>query len=349
VKNLILKSFLKVQISNVKKLKLKNDDNFTTFKTPKSINFICPESKENFNKKEEILVEIQSENDYLTWNSKSYKGQFWIVSIPNSPYCHLINLVELDDYLSTVISKEMSGSWPLNALKAQAVLARTYALYHMKKNDNSKLFDLENSIFYQVSGTVNDETIQTIKAVQETKNEVLVGPSGLDQVFFHGQCAGRIYKPEEIWKNKVKGFNRVQCPYCSEDKIMKWTYFLNHLQLKKYLKINKENDNILTFINSENEYMKENIVFDNQKIKINKSKLRKFMGESKIKSHNFIIVKDDINNLKVIGSGNGHGVGLCQVGAKIMAQKGHNYSSILKHYFPSHKISNQLQNIYLPR
>src|SRR5690606_26776420 len=101
---------------------------------------------------------------------------------PGKESCDLVNSISLENYISTLLSKEMNGTWPVEALKAQAVAARTYAFERVKRGAgmelNEKLYHLESSEKDQVSGSFMDITEKTVLATRETNGEILVGPSG---------------------------------------------------------------------------------------------------------------------------------------------------------------------------
>ncbi len=102
----------------------------------------------------------------------------------------VIEYVDLEDYLYGVLPREVETNWPLDALKAQAVVSRTYAMSN-RAQDAKGRFDLSDGVFDQVYGGRDVESGASNQAVQETQGEVLLDSAGKPiQAFFHSSCGG---------------------------------------------------------------------------------------------------------------------------------------------------------------
>ena len=121
---------------------------------------------------------LSSPTGLISWGKQKYKGELQLLTNPGQESCDLVNLVPMEAYLTTLLSKEMNGTWPVEALKAQAVAARTYAYDRIKKGmgveSQDKLYHIESSEKDQVSGNYSDITQKTLQAARETEGEILV-------------------------------------------------------------------------------------------------------------------------------------------------------------------------------
>ncbi|MEM9569286.1 MAG: SpoIID/LytB domain-containing protein, partial [Cyanobacteria bacterium P01_E01_bin.34] len=109
-----------------------------------------------------------------------------------------INYVDLDDYVASVVGAEMGDRFPLEALKAQAVAARTYALYHRNRRLGN-LFDLGDTIAWQVYKGVETATANAHQATQLTSGQVVVHNSNLIDAVFHSSSGGHTADSEDVW------------------------------------------------------------------------------------------------------------------------------------------------------
>ncbi|NBT59044.1 SpoIID/LytB domain-containing protein, partial [bacterium] len=132
----------------------------------------------------------------------------------NGQMFSVVNYLGLDDYLLGTLGSEMSPSWEIEALKAQAVASRTYALYMIKHPKHSD-YDLERSTQDQVYGGVEAEHPRVREAIQATSGEVLSFKDQPIKAFFHSRCGGSTETPGFVW-NHHQGYpqKKVACPYC---------------------------------------------------------------------------------------------------------------------------------------
>jgi stage II sporulation protein D len=308
--------------------------------------------RSEFPSKPRYLASISSPTGVVKFDNKLYLGEIKLVSSYQSNACDVINRVELESYIKSLLANEMRSDWPIEALKAQAVAARSYALEKINSNEVSKLngfesfYHVENSEKHQVSGSFNDEKQRTAIASSQTKGEVLITKTGkLVPIFFHAKCGGKTLKPEMVWSNPVEGYTEVTCPYCHETNQAQWSLELNQLDFKhnlnQILKLHyAENDKSKASMQlaPDRTYSRELNLYQSGELKaVKKAYFRKLLGRNKIRSNNFKVTKK-ADKLVLTGAGYGHGVGMCQHGAMALAQKGYSYQQILKHYFPHHEI-----------
>ena len=317
----------------------------------KKISFKCGPfgSKAKNSLKNPLLVaSLSSPTGLISWGDQKYKGELHLLTSPNQQSCDLVNNVSMETYLMTLLSKEMNGTWPLEALKAQAVAARTYAYERLNKVgsfDDDKLYHLESSEKDQVSGTYLDITKKTLNAAKETQGMILVGPSGkISPAFFHSKCGGKTLRPDQVWGGVEEGYRSVDCHFCQRTGMKDWNYQIkgNKLTqmvdqvLKRYYADEMEGHDLRLMPDSPHNSEIRLYAGDRLHI-IKKSYLRNLAGREVLPSNNFVI-QTKKNEFFVQGQGYGHGVGLCQLGALELAKRGYNYQQILSFYFPKHRL-----------
>jgi len=286
---------------------------------------------------------------------KKYRGVFNIIEYRGESV--ILNKVDLEEYITGVLAKEMDSLWPLEALKAQAVLSRTFAMNKIAENRKKNLpYDIENSIYHQVYGATNCGKIE--KAAAETKNEVLVYRGEIARVFFHANCGGKTADPGEVWGGSYPAIVSVEDPYCKDTPYYKWEKTFSRISLSRLLGFpgletisisGRHPDGRVKNLKlySGNGILKK-ITSHRMRMAINSKTSEVFFTSPHIiPSTNFSILQKG-NSIIFTGRGYGHGVGMCQWGARKMAEDhGKSYREILKHYFKNLSIEN-LENMHAP-
>ena len=292
-----------------------------------------------------LVAELSSTSGVIEWKNAVYKGDLSIIRKPAESSCHIVQALSLEHYLSTLLGKEMNKNWPLEALKAQAVAARSYALYKMQKRkskDSSQSFyDLESSEKDQVNGSLSDINSNTIKATFLTEGEVLLNKQAkIDPIFYHAQCGGKTLLPKEVWSDQVDDYQRVACHFCQTSKDGKW---IRDITQKFFLGALKQKQKKIINIIDKSKYAANfRVVFSDGVMDIDKGEFRRLFGKSLIRSNRFLVRYESVNShgrVYIDGQGLGHGVGLCQLGALDLAKRGLNYKQILEYYYPGHKLT----------
>ena len=305
-----------------------------------------------------LLASLNSMTGLVTVGDKKYMGTVDIVSSVGNDSCDVIQETKLEDYISGLLAKEMNSAWPIEALKAQAVAARSYALHKMETDHVSKTlgriahYDLESSEKHQVSGSFFDITRNTNLATSETVGEVLVTPRGkLTPIFFHAKCGGKLLRPEQVWSNPVSGYNaNPKGEFCHGHGQKDWTKdisykrfvsFIKWLQKKKLINVSKKitGTKKIKILKDTNDKNSMRLYWGDLHIVIKKPLFRRYFGRILFPSNNFRMNWSSAHKAFLVsGSGLGHGVGMCQLGALDMAKKGWSYRRILAHYFPGHRL-----------
>jgi len=118
----------------------------------------------------------------------------------------VVNILGVENYLSSVVGAEMPTKWPMEALKAQAIASRTYAL----KQKGNALYDIDSTNKNQVYSGLESKTYKTTKAVNSTKSLVLIYKNKLINSLFHSSSAGMTENSQDVWKNKYPYLSSVK-------------------------------------------------------------------------------------------------------------------------------------------
>ncbi len=151
-----------------------------------------------------IAVGPEGEGSYLYLGSLIYKyrGNFEI-SLDGNGMLRVINLVKLEEYLYSVVPSELQPYQEMEALKAQAVVARTYALVEYGKHKNDG-FDICETVDCQVYSGIRSENPRTTEAVRRTAGQILMyNDSPAYNVKYHSSCGGVTDSSEEIWGGSI--------------------------------------------------------------------------------------------------------------------------------------------------
>ena len=269
-------------------------------------------------------------------NEKMFRGNIQLIKKANGKLL-VVNCIELEDYVKGILYQESSHYWPMEVLKAQAIISRTYALYQMQGN-KQKDFDMTNDIYSQVYGGQASERYRTNKAVDETAGKVLFYKGKIIPAYFHATCGGHTEDASALWKIDLAPLKGVTCGFCRESPHFNWHYDLSLKEIED--KLSQEGFKIKNITNlkilgrdKSGRVTDLKIISANKEEKIPAKDFRNIIGPNNINSTNF--------SVNVVGSdavfegiGWGHGVGLCQWGAYFMAKQGYTAEQILKYYYP---------------
>jgi stage II sporulation protein D len=274
----------------------------------------------------------------ITVNGRKYLGAMEIVEDKKGTLT-VINEVELEDYIMGVLAGEVPHDWPLEALKAQAIAARTFAV--LKKNETQEQkgsYDMENTSFFQVyrgSDEVNDNIV---KAVALTRRDIATYKSSPIKAFFHSNCGGSTTKAIGVWSSNEPYLQCVHCPFGNNGPHFRWRSEIPVSDLVRKLRsAGIYISDVVRVSASEHDesgrILKLSIMDADGKTKTMKgSAFRMALGPDLIRSTRFDAVTEG-EKMVFNGKGWGHGVGLCQEGACAMAYKGYSCFDILRYYY----------------
>jgi stage II sporulation protein D len=271
----------------------------------------------------------------LRMNGRQYRDHMRLLPGGNGGLL-AVNELSLEDYLTGVLNSEISSLWPLEAVKAQAVAARTYAVYQ-KKNRAGGLYDVEAGVNDQVYGGMDREDARARQAVRETEGEFLVYGGGPIFAVYHSCCGGRTESSESLWAGNFPYLKSRECNYCMDSPHFLWNLEVRGDDLRKALGNGFVGSSRVQEIEiverSEGRRVLQLLVQDeDRRTGILGKDFRRLLGYDSLRSTNFI-VQSTGDSFIFSGLGWGHGVGLCQWGAKGMAEAGMDYREILTHYY----------------
>ena len=207
---------IRVLISKEKNLRIRADSNIPLiFKyknlIKKNVKGITLKKEKNstilvFDKNKSKVYEIEGEKGLVIkshdergiWvGGKRYSGLINIKNFKNQIF--VVNIIGIEKYLTSVVGSEMPHRWPLEALKAQAIASRTYAL---KKTGNDDLYDIDSTQMNQVYNGLEAKTYKTNKAVKHTRSLVITHKKKLINALFHSSSAGMTENSENVWRDK---------------------------------------------------------------------------------------------------------------------------------------------------
>lgn len=264
----------------------------------------------------------------------------------------VIGVLPLESYLIGVIASEMPLAWPLETLKAQSIAARSYALATMRERAKEP-FHLESSILDQVFVHIShrlDESPLIAKAkeaVQATEGMVLHDrKQKIVKAFYHSDCGGKTASSVSVWGSGTSMGTAVD-DSCPTSPKAQWQLsvskeeMIGRLQATKKYKFSETDDITgirLTRPTAGDRIEKVELSFiESKSILLAANEFRSIVGFDQLKSTLFSIVAKKESGKDVFyfsGKGFGHGVGLCQWGARMLGRQGKNATEILEHYYP---------------
>lgn len=273
--------------------------------------------------------------------AKHYRGSLFL-RVQGSSF-DVIEQLALDDYVNGVLAEEMPASWHFEALKAQAVAARTYAL-RSKERHRSEGYDVCATTHCQVYGGIDAETAATRAAVAATTNQVLLYAGKPAETLFHSDSGGMTESREALWGAGVPYLVPVK-----EDvqRTSPWQVTLSETDfLKKLAAAGKDVGSLKKIglsplvIGKGDAYRTPSgrvshmmIQGSKRTVNLTGSEMRSIFG---LKSTLFD-VKRERGQIIVSGFGSGHGLGMSQHGAERLASR-MKYDAILAHYYPGTKL-----------
>lgn len=302
-------------------------------------------NQKTINQDEKQTTETNSKNEY------NY-NQYGIISLLHKKTGE-VEQVNLDDYLCNVVSAEMPATFEQEALKAQAIVARTYTIYKIlnKKHDNADICDdstccqawisKEDRLAKWEEDQRESNWQKICNAVNDTSGKIITYKNKPIDAFFHSNSGGITEVPVNVWGGT--GYPYLQSVETSGEDA--YTQYSSEVVLSQEELINKlkekYTDISIDFANSDDikilEYTEstrvKTVKFGNHEI--SGVEARTLFG---LKSTNFEITRDG-NNIKFSVKGYGHGVGMSQTGADSMAKQGNSADDIIKHFYTGVEIT----------
>ena len=308
----------------------------------------------------------------LVFEAVSYAGTLSILA-DAAGRLSVVNTLPLEVYLEGVLPHELGnpGADGFDALKAQAVAARTYALARIELQ-KTETYDLYAGVRDQVYKGLNGRTKAASSAVSETRGLVLRSGGALVKAYYSACCGGhtsdiRLVWPERESAEYLSGVRdndgRNPGSFCAEHRYFRWRYSFSGKELgdmvretlPKTLGVDPASIGEVVDVAVEN-YTPSGragsiaIRTTKNEFRVAGDKIRWVLMADPKKNRilpSIMIKIEEITEggrlvfLSIVGGGNGHGVGMCQGGAIAMSKKGYTYRMILQHYYPDSEVARE--------
>ncbi len=278
----------------------------------------------------------------FAYAGKSYRGTARVVDL-GAGRSGIVAVMDVEEYLYGVLPIEASSGWPSAALEAQAIVARTYAL---GRRSLSRPYDVLASDSDQQYGGVERETPMTNAAVEATRGMTVAYGGGAASVFYMACCGGHTADAAELWGRAPLAYLRgVPDPHCVPAPDYRWKRSVPMDRvLAAFHAPNSVPDHFeLDAPDSSGRPRTVAAVSGSGRLTLAASDFRRLVGADVIRSTLLRTIAIDSSQappLVVIeGSGRGHGVGMCQWGARFMAGDGFGADRIIAFYFPGTTIA----------
>jgi stage II sporulation protein D len=269
-----------------------------------------------------------------------------VISLQGANKLLVVNELDLEDYVKSVIAWEANPKWSLESLKAQAIVARTFALHKAIQNQNQK-FDVSKGVLSQVYSGNNAKHARTDSAVDATRGQILTYRGEIFPAYYHSTCGGKtasaaiLRLPAEV----IPPLKGVVCEFCQNSPHFRWNMTVSKDKVEQELR--KHGYPVVNGISSlgladqEDSGRSRSILVttpSKSKVKIIAEDFRIWMGADKFKSLLIKSIDATDGGFHFKGRGWGHGVGMCQFGMKYLGEIGYNAQRILLYYYPESEI-----------
>ncbi len=273
----------------------------------------------------------------------NYRGELKITN--DAGVVAIINIIPLEEYLCSVVASEMSTN-EMEAMKAQAILARTFAV---RNRGRHKKYDFCDKTHCQHYGGAGLETSRSITAVRETTGKVLLFDGAVASVFYHACCGGMTTSPAYVWGgDEFPYLKPVKCQrpggggyLCGKSRHFRWEATITSDEMRSLIAdafgVSARGAKLKIMLRDPSGRVFEMEIMGTERRVITGEEFRiavgRALGWGRIKSALFEM-KIGGDGYRFGGSGLGHGVGRCQLGAIELSRLGWSYVDILQFYFP---------------
>lgn len=303
-------------------------------------------------------VTLKTRDPYVFYiDEAGYRGDLQLRLLADANGLEVVNHVPIESYLLGVVGAEMYSYWEPEALKTQAVAARTYCLFIKNRFGPYRSWDVSKTQASQVYNGLRAETVSVRNAVLETAGQVLVsrranGEETIFPTYYSSACGGHTENAENVFGRDgeyVAPLSGVQCPYCKDiarQSNFNWkpvTFTVDQISrqlIERYPSLEKL-ETIVDVQVAETGYLdrvtKVRLIGKNDRtdwLRGEDFRLTLDPSGRRLKSTLVTITKNGSTYEFTNGRGFGHGVGLCQCGAQGMARQKSTYREILDYYFP---------------
>ena len=277
----------------------------------------------------------------LRVSGREYPGSLEILRTPDGIL--VVNELPLEDYLAGAVKAEAGDKMPLEMLKAQAIVARTYAAYHRRLNAEKAYHLLASTLNQQYVGRVPEDSI-VWTAVRETAGQVLLWNGELFPAFYHTDSGGYTEDPRAVFAaTNMPALKAVRVPFKSASPHHRWRLDLPVSELAAALARGGLSVGPVTALDvlersATHRVVRVAVRGPAGSVTLRGNDLRRLVGYDTLKSTLFAVSVSK-STARFVGRGYGHGVGLDQWSAKTMAEQGYRAQQIVAYYYPGATLS----------
>jgi stage II sporulation protein D len=285
-------------------------------------------------------IRIRTDHPPLILNGKAFSGTFRMEQGPGGLLA--VNELDLEEYLKGVVPVEISPLWHPEVLKVQAVVARTYALYQRQVNAE-RGYDLVATTNDQVYDGQAQEHPASNQAIAETDGLVLSYQGNIVLSAYHSTSAGPTEDAGTVWGMDLPYLKGVECPFDRLSPRFQWIREMDLGGLQAaLLRAGYSIGEIATLTpfdwTPSGRVGRIRLLHSEGQTILRGEELRRILGYGELPSTRFRLEFNGAG-VRIQGRGSGHGVGLCQWGAKVMAELGYSFDQILRYYYPGVEIA----------
>jgi stage II sporulation protein D len=276
---------------------------------------------------------IHPSDDLFEIKGRNYRGTLTVSRTDDSRLV-LMESLPLEDYVRSVVPSEMPSHWPMAALKAQAITARTFARHRMAARKGRRWLSRLDMAY----GGTYEESSLTDAAVRQTQGQILFWRHRPLPAFFHSTCGGHTVSAESVFGDyDIPPLQGTTCRWCKSSPYYRWESTITSESLSHKLRERGIDEINRIKVDGRGKFERVTELIVNKTKRIPAADFRLTVGSRTIKSTWFSIESTE-TEYNFRGRGWGHGVGLCQYGARGMAEEGYSWQKILHHYFPGARL-----------
>jgi len=296
-------------------------------------------------------VRIRAQSGPMQIGQRHHEG--WVEWIPDRGFggWKMIERLVLERYLVGVVSREMSASsFPKAALEAQAIAARTYTYFqYLTGGGQTRRYHLYGDTRSQAYGGTARVPQEVIDAVARTRGMVLMTDGQIFESFYHSTCGGRTCSFSVAYNiADVPTLRSVPCDGCINSRFFSWQRLIDPIMIRRALEQICEGTGVQigqiqklvpvdTAESGHVPYIR--VVHSGGSFEVDTQRLRSALSSLGENLRSFAFeIRHSPDGILFVGRGWGHGIGMCQVGARGYALRGANRTWILEHYYPGVKI-----------
>ena len=274
---------------------------------------------------------------HFAWGNRTYRGNFDTIALPDGRP-GLVNTLPLDAYLAGVLSKEVSPSWPATSQQAQAIVARTFALGRLRP---LRPYDVVASEADQRYDGIDGESVEGRAAVEMTGGTIVTFAGAPAHVAYSSCCGGETADSGDVWNTPYPYLRTIVDPHCANSPGYAWQVDVPTTALQRAFGSDLAGIGPLRAVEvaaatpvdrpREIRFVGESATFE-----ASPNRFRSSLGTSIVRSTfvRSVALAADGTSVGVSGTGHGHGVGLCQWGARDLGASGASARDIIAFYFP---------------